>query len=185
MKTIISIGLLAALGVACGTATPQGQSDNNGSMPVDSSTVPAALQAEETNLPEELLVRIPVVNGNKQFDQVQMLPLASGISATDGAQMAEIFSSRATQSQVLTTDDLDSDSSTQSWYYGGYRHGNRGYGYGYSNRYRHGYGYGYNSHVYYRPYSYGNYYRPYAYNSGYYYGNYYYCNYRRNNSWYY
>jgi len=125
------------------------------------------------SLPAGVVTRVPVVDGKEVNDQAET-KLVDQNSANDGASAEAMWTAGKTPENLVSKDELDKDSSTQSWYYScGYSY------YSYCNNYS--YGYGYSSYYrYYSPYSYynGNYW-PYRYNNYHNYGGYNYYHYQR------
>lgn len=120
------------------------------------------------SLPASAVVRVPVENGKELRDKAEFKIVDQG-KPTDSSSAETLFQSgKAPEKTISSKDELDGDSSTQSWYYPSC--------YTYS---CYGYGYGYNSSYYYSNYyssSYYPYVNWYGYNWNYNYYNTYNCN---------
>lgn len=162
-RKVLVVTSMLVLVVGCGTVKSK-----------DSSKADEASQVKTfKSLPAGVVTRVPVVDGKEVTDQAET-KLVDQDSANDGASTEAMFQAGKTPENLVAQDELDKDSSTQSWYYScGYSY------YSYCNNYS--YGYGYNSYYrYYSPYSYYNGYNwPYSYNNYYNYGGYNYYHYRR------
>jgi len=164
---VSTFALAAAFGSAKkdqATRTPAEQS---------SAAPQAQAMAKPADLPAAAIVRVPVSDNGQEDPSKAELRLESGsklASSTDEA-VAAFENGKVPTSVKKSHDELDKDSSTQSWFFGGlfrnynyyYNYGyNYGIGYGYYNNY---YSYGYRNYYNYGGYNY--YYYPY---SGYGYG---------------
>jgi hypothetical protein len=155
-----------ALAAACGKATKQEASQN-----------PAAPQAQAVEKPADLpvaaIVRVPVGESGKEDPSKAELRLESGSTlASSTAEAVAAFENGKVPASVKSShDELDKDSSTQSWFFGSlFRNYNYYYNYGYNygigyGNYNNYYSYGYRNNYNYGGYNY--YYYPY---SGYGYG---------------
>ena len=171
-KLVIVSALVFA--AACGKNTKQDAIQN----PADQQTALPHAQATEkpANLPVAAIVRVPVGENGKEDPTKAELRLESGTSLanTQEETVTAFENGNAPKAVKQSHDELDKDSSSQSWFFGGlfrnynyyYNYGyNYSIGYGYYNNY---YSYGYRNYYNYGGYNY--YYYPY---SGYGYGRYY------------
>ncbi len=164
LRGVIAGGLVFAL-AACGS---QLQS-NKKSEETPKGDPTAEKQAFEA-LPAGVVMRVPVENGKEVLDKADTR-LIDKDQVSDAATADAMWQSGKTPDHMVKSqDELDSDSSTQSWYY------QCGYSYYYCNSYS----YGSNYYRWYTPYSYwrGNYWQ-YSYSNYYNYNNYNYYYYQR------
>lgn len=161
---IVAFGLVLVAG--CGADKSKSSSNQN-----------EAMQKQVfSSLPAGAVTRVPVQNGKEVLEKAETKLVTSAKVAND-SEAAKAWDNGKTPSKVTSNaDELDKDSSTQSWYFPSY-----GYGYNYS----------YSSctyscyYSYYTPYTYSyGYYYPYTYYSTYYYGGYNYYYYNRSCSYY-
>lgn len=183
IKTCISAGLVLALG-ACGTKKAAQNSDAPAPAPTASNDKTAAAAA----LPQATIVRVAVDDKGNVIGAPEMRTTNDTAALSSGQGLSQAFTAGQEPKIVASTDELDKNSSTQSW--GGWNYYSPSY-YGHNNYYN-TYGYGYygcgsycgsygSTYWYsYRPvvYSCGSQY-GYGYNSYYNYGGYNYYGYSR------
>ena len=181
MKLITTL-LATAFLVSCGTES--NQSDENVTLQEIQGEEAKAIEASVSETPAKIVSRIPVVDGELQFDQAEVVEVDANVATSSPEAIANAFEGSENKSNVA---ELDADTSSNSFSYR-YSRGYR-YGYGYS---RGGCGWGgcgARRSVYYGTrYSYGATYRaayrPYNYGYGCQRGGYYYASYSRGSSWY-
>lgn len=179
---LITTFLTAAFIVSCGTESSQKQDEELKLKQITGDQL-GAIDASEA--PAQVISRIPVINGELQYDKAEVVELAAETAAASPDAVVNAFDGVENKTEVA---ELDADTSSNSWHYR-YRRAYRwGYGYGYARGCGWG-GCGYSRSVYYGTrYSYrGKYYgayRPYRYSFGCRRGGYYYASYTRGSSWY-
>lgn len=163
------LSTLTAVILALGLAACGGSNDK------ENQDADVAARAEKfSQLPATAILAVPVVNGVEATDQAELRTSNAQIDLNNAAELASAFQSGA---KATVSNELDADSSTQSWrcwrscYNYGWRYNTYSYYYyqpvvyygGYNwSYYRGGYGY-YNSYNYYGYYSYNSYYGNYWY----------------------
>lgn len=191
--TLVKISVLAcglAAITACGSLNQSSKDDATKTVKQTNVTAASAkVDVRQANLPLAGIIRVPVdLDGKELVNQADFRTISGTTQMTEAQAVSAAYDAGTTPANVK--DELDNDSSSESWGswggscggYGNYGYNNYGYSnYGYSN---YGYG-GYNSYYYssWRPscnyygYSY-NYSSPSYYNCGgynyYYYPNSYY-----------
>ena len=128
MKKLLALSAALVL-TACGSATDSAPVE---SVSADQKTVVA--ESTVNAVPERVIIRIPLdAAGNPAGEpEFRVLQQASEISSAQAASTA--FASGTAPSRLVTTvDELDQDTSTQSWYWNnwGWRH-NWGGGWGWN-----------------------------------------------------
>jgi hypothetical protein len=143
LSTVTAIGLLAAL-TACGTHK---KSDDAADQPAPNAQPTAA---DDPALPEAAIVRVPVDAKGEPTGEPEMRIYSGDAIGDDGVQAAW-DASTAPAKVVNSAEELDADTSTQSWTsysyisaggWGGSYGNGYGNGYGYNNGYGYGAGYG-------------------------------------------
>ncbi len=156
--------VLLALGLgACGSINDTKQADAN--------DADVTARAEKfSQLPKAAILAVPVdANGNELTDKAELRVTNADVDMNDVSAIANAFNGASAPASVVNSEnELDGDSSTQSWHYWGYnsswRYNNwcywnyrptvyyasyswsyRSVGYGYYNSYRY---YGYSSYWY-------------------------------------
>lgn|GEM_PF-6309137 len=109
-----SLALCLGLVTACSGAT-----DKSEQAPAPQSQQPtaeeAAMAKEYANLPASVVIRVPVdANGNEVSDQAEMRTSVASAEVSNNNTEA-LFTSAQPARTVSNADELDSDSSTQSW----------------------------------------------------------------------
>ena len=150
MKQSLSIIIASVmLTTACGSGSKK-TPDANQAQPV----ISAEQKAIESSLPAAAIVRVQVdAEGNEDTTKMEMRLQTGEGEAQDTEMVVASFDQGATVAELKNADELDADSSAQSWCWrGGY--GGFGYGYGYP---AYGYGGGYYNYGYGGGYGYGGY----------------------------
>jgi hypothetical protein len=148
-NSLLSVCVVAL--AACGEAQDQKKVVPKSHSPAQMTTGQQSteIDARQAKLPLAGIIRVPIdQNGNERHDQADFRTVTGSKHFSEAQSVSEAFAGGTTPTHVV--DELDSDSSTESWYgwggscgYGGYG----GYGYGGYGSYGYGYG-GYNSYYY-------------------------------------
>ena len=163
------LALVSCLVVAASCGKPTSKKDETRQDVVEA----AAPVAKPADMPVAAIVRVPVdAEGKEDPTQAELrLEASEKLAKTKEEALASFENGKAPAQVKKSHDELDKDSSSQSWFFGSlFRNYNYGYNYGYNysigyGSYNNYYSYGYGNH-----YNYGNYnyyYYPY---SGYGYG---------------
>jgi hypothetical protein len=157
---LVAASLLAGLIVACGSGKKNDDAaQNSPTTPAVSPEEKAARDAVYSEVPGHAIVRVPVNEKGETIGAPEMRVVSSKDAIGDATQAVAAFDSgSAPQKMVAKADELDGDSSTQSWsswdYYDTYNSGGNGHtgggsynggsGYGSSGGYGHTGGGSYN-----------------------------------------
>ena len=111
MKTLTILATSAVFMVSCSTQPRDSKA------PEDSKAVAEAAELDQS-LPAVTMVRVPLdENGNEDVSKAEFRVLDQELVEGDDEQLADAFEQGQTADALSSLDELDSDSSSQSWYF--------------------------------------------------------------------
>ena len=143
LRRIALMSFAAVTLVACGNNHKTDSTEAPQAEATPETATETTTEAVAEDIPQSVVIRVPVDENDEAIGAPELKSLTGDINLEDDAAVEEAFAAAEAEGVLASSEDeLDADSSTQSWYCnrgfrgflgyrgvyrGGYRHFNRGY----------------------------------------------------------